>query len=233
MFRMPREHGLTNVRPSHWYRYCYPVSANVLQDIAYRFDTDYIDRPPDLSRAIEQELRPLVAEWQAGYNAGQFTLERQRDGARVRILRRMADEDPGTAEDLNGFVDHALCHFGCEQLGHCCRARDAFVSARLLPGGTVDQETRGVECRRDLPDFFSDDRHLGERLAELTPPSCVRDGFLQRTRRHATRRGAHRRPQSIERAHPELEATIQLTHQRAFRNTTLLQTNPAKRMRGR
>jgi ribosomal peptide maturation radical SAM protein 1 len=92
MFRMPREHGLTNLRPSEWYRFCYPVEPGILQDLAYRFDTDYIDRPVRLSREIEAEIRPLVAEWQAGYDAGEFVLERRGAGDRTRIHRRLAGD---------------------------------------------------------------------------------------------------------------------------------------------
>lgn len=92
MFRLPDENGLKNVRPSDWYRFCYPVSDEILGDLAYRFDTDYIDRSPGLTEDIERRVRPLVRTWQAGYGDDQYQLQQIERNGNVVILRRAGDQ---------------------------------------------------------------------------------------------------------------------------------------------
>lgn len=55
MYRFPEEHGLRNLRPSHWYNYCHPTDAETLGLLAYRFDAD---RTPKAQTALDQ----IVAE---------------------------------------------------------------------------------------------------------------------------------------------------------------------------
>lgn len=75
MFRFPEAHGLANLRPSHWYRYCYPVPEAVLKDLAYRFDAEPVDRDPEAAAVIFGELAPLVAAWRDAYGAGESRLD--------------------------------------------------------------------------------------------------------------------------------------------------------------
>lgn len=75
MFRQPAKHGLTRLRPSSWYRHCFPVSDAVLADLAYRFDADYLDRPVDLTNEIRSLMESVVSEWRARYAEGRWRLE--------------------------------------------------------------------------------------------------------------------------------------------------------------
>jgi ribosomal peptide maturation radical SAM protein 1 len=91
MFRDPEGHGLTRLRPSAWYPHCFPVREQDLEDLAYRFDADYLDRSPALTTDIRALMEPLVAEWRDRYDRGVDRLEaRERDGT-VEIVRSSGD----------------------------------------------------------------------------------------------------------------------------------------------
>ncbi len=86
MFRFPADNGLANLRPSHWYRYSYPVGDTVLAKLAYRFDADRIDRDPAIEGVIINELRRVITAWRESYGAGNcmLALESEGDGAIIR-----------------------------------------------------------------------------------------------------------------------------------------------------
>lgn len=88
MYRDPAGQGLTNLRPSHWYRYSYPFGDASLARIAYRFDGDFVGRPEGLSRDIAGLLEPVVAAWKDAYARGQARLfQHLPDGRAVRVTR--------------------------------------------------------------------------------------------------------------------------------------------------
>jgi hypothetical protein len=87
MFRYPAENGLTNLRPSYWYKYCYPVAQDVLNKLAYRFDADYIDRHPQLNQEVFAELNPIVIAWREAYAARASALDLFVEGGRGVIER--------------------------------------------------------------------------------------------------------------------------------------------------
>ncbi|SOC03432.1 RiPP maturation radical SAM C-methyltransferase [Rhodobacter maris] len=67
MYRFPEEHGLENLRPSRWYRYCHPAEAETLALLAYRFDAD---RSPERLAILDQiatETAGPVQDWRNAY----------------------------------------------------------------------------------------------------------------------------------------------------------------------
>jgi ribosomal peptide maturation radical SAM protein 1 len=89
MFRFPVENGLRNLRPSHWYDFCYPVPAGVLAKMAYRFDADPIDDcDPVLQFAVFEILAPVVVAWRQAYASGHARLFLTRNGNRAVVERR-------------------------------------------------------------------------------------------------------------------------------------------------
>ena len=90
MFRYPELHGLANLRPSHWYRYCYPVTDEVLGRLAYRFDCERIDEDVLARAAVHDSLAPVVDAWRQAYDArsARLDLVAAGDGGGAVIERR-------------------------------------------------------------------------------------------------------------------------------------------------
>jgi ribosomal peptide maturation radical SAM protein 1 len=74
LFRFAADHGLDNLRPSHWYAYCYPVPPAVLDKLAYRFDADRRPADPALPAAVFEVLAPVIGEWQRAHAQGTAAL---------------------------------------------------------------------------------------------------------------------------------------------------------------
>jgi ribosomal peptide maturation radical SAM protein 1 len=88
MFRAPHDHGLTNIQPSSWYRFCHPVAPEILVDLAYRFDADYVNRPDSLTHDIALLLNNVVSEWQDRHAANTCQLFVREDlPGRLCVLR--------------------------------------------------------------------------------------------------------------------------------------------------
>ena len=66
---------------------------------------------------------------------------------------------------------------------------------------------------------------------ELLPSGRVLQRLIQGPRRHAARRGGDRRPQAVQRHHPELEALTGSADQVIGRNRALLERDLAERVR--
>lgn len=64
-FNDPDQYGITNIRPEKAYRFVYPFSDTVLNNMAYFFEYDYHKdvAPPDRLR----ELSAAVEQWRASY----------------------------------------------------------------------------------------------------------------------------------------------------------------------
>jgi len=78
--------GLSNLRPSRWYHYCFPVPSEILERLAYRFDADRSKEQCDLMREILLLVGPLVEKWQAAQAGDLHSLRLQAvDGAPVII----------------------------------------------------------------------------------------------------------------------------------------------------
>ncbi|MFT3924515.1 MAG: RiPP maturation radical SAM C-methyltransferase [Myxococcales bacterium] len=92
MYRRPAEHGLTGLRPSTWYYFCHPVSAEVLADLSYRFVADFVGRPAELSSSITTMLEPLVERWRASYGDGAQALWTPA-GRNHEVRRRVGGEE--------------------------------------------------------------------------------------------------------------------------------------------
>lgn len=74
MFRFPEAHGLKNLRPSSWYRFCYPVPPDQLNKLAYRFDADAVEPSADVRAVISDVLAPTAVAWREAYSAGSAKL---------------------------------------------------------------------------------------------------------------------------------------------------------------
>lgn len=88
MFRFPEQHGLTNLRPSSWYGYSFPVEDGLLRDLAYRFDADYLTGRDELSRRISEEIGRAVAEWRESYDEGRCAVTQDEAGGIITVSRR-------------------------------------------------------------------------------------------------------------------------------------------------
>ncbi len=109
-FEHPEHHGIARLHPLAPYRYLYPFSEGVLEDIAYAFEYDCRDDQPlpDVAEMLEHE----VAEWgrQSRFGdlsitcelSGSTTLRDKRAGARHRTIELDALESLlyAAAEDI-------------------------------------------------------------------------------------------------------------------------------------
>lgn len=71
----PEDFGITLTGPTKWYDHAFPgLTPDRLEQIAYRFDYDDPARDPRIDALIDDQLRPLVAQWKAGFAAHGPTL---------------------------------------------------------------------------------------------------------------------------------------------------------------
>ncbi len=111
MYRSPAEHGLSNLRPSHWYRFCHPVDDEILELIAYRFDADRSAETRRIQDAIVSEAARPVEDWRDSYSKKVHDLRFVEEGSHALVIRRVGDLSSNIGSDR-------LLPISCVRLQH-------------------------------------------------------------------------------------------------------------------
>src|SRR5262249_61233787 len=128
-----------------------PLLAKVLSDYATR-------SPWFLRLSLRRQRRlagPVLQELARDHDLlhlGRAFIDTQCTDLPIELLDLDALGDAGAAVQLHGTVDHALRRLGRIHLRHRRLAGDARRALVLAPGGTIDEQRRGVDLARAVGD---------------------------------------------------------------------------------
>ena len=125
----------------------------------------------------------------------------------------MAGTDAVAAVNLHRRIDDALRRLGGVKLGHRRFARHPRRTFILGPGGTIDQQRRGIDAERHVGEVTLHHLQFAERCAEQIAVRGALERFIERAAGETKRCSANRGAEHIERRHGDLEAVAGLADQ--------------------
>src|SRR5947199_185619 len=147
-------------------------------------------RPPRRSSCRAPLPGPLqeVPRYDEVLDLRRTLVDSQRPDGAVQPVDWVRCEHASASQDLHGIVHDPLGGLGRECFGHRRFEGHPVGAAVLLPGRAVGKKAGGGEVRRHPRQLLLDQLELPQGVAELSASCGVRQGLLQRPRRHPARR---------------------------------------------